>query len=243
MAISRKARSRVAFAVAGFVIAVLALLLSYRVMGEAAAHPASSPAAAAAEDFSDDGFPEVDWDYWLSVNGDIVGWISIPGTEVSYPIVQAQPSDPSHYLTHDVYGNVNVYGAVYLDAGCIDKGLDSENAVIFGHHMNDGSMLAAVADYSDEGFMRECGTVQLQTPSRKWTVEVRAAEVCPGWSATKRTAFSDKQDLRAYWEGRMAASLVTRDVDAASPPWKMTTLVTCSYRFTPSDERTLAYCW
>lgn len=247
MSISHRARANIAFAIAGALIsAVVVVVLSYGVMGETASHPSPSPAGTASEEASGDSdgpWPDVDWDYWLSVNDDVVGWIFIPGTDVSYPVVQAHSWTPSYYLNHDVYGNWNVYGAIYLDAGCEDKGFDSDNAVIFGHHMNDGSMLAAIADYADAGFMEDCGTVYLQTPEKKWTVTVHASEISPGWSETKRTEFSDKQDFRTYWEDRMSAAYVTRDVDFARPPWKMTTLVTCSYYFNASDERTLAYCW
>lgn len=248
MSIPHRARANIAFAVAGALIAaVAAVVLSYGIMGETASHPSPSPNATtsspAEPPTADDPWPEVDWEYWLAVNEDVVGWISIPGTDVSYPIVQARSWNPSYYLYHDVYGNWNVYGAIYLDAGCEDKCLDSDNAVIFGHHMNDGSMLAAVADYADAGFMEDCRMVCLQTPDRKWAVEVHASEIVPGWSETKRTEFSDKQDLRAYWEERMSAAYITRDVDIASPPQRMTTLVTCSYYFNASDERTLAYCW
>ena len=66
----------------------------------------------------DDGFPVVDWDYWLSVNPDIVAWVSVPGTEIDYPVVQASADDPTFYLDHDVYHGWNPYGCPYLDAGC-----------------------------------------------------------------------------------------------------------------------------
>ncbi|MFR0925048.1 MAG: hypothetical protein ACLSGI_10835 [Butyricicoccaceae bacterium] len=32
------------------------------------------------------------------VNSDVIGWIAIPGTEISYPLVQGADND--YYLTH-----------------------------------------------------------------------------------------------------------------------------------------------
>ncbi len=95
-------------------------------------------------DGEDDGFPVVDWDYWLSVNPDIVAWVSVPGTEIDYPVVQASADDPTFYLDHDVYHGWNPYGCPYLDAGCAERGIDSPLALMFAHHMNDGSMFLGV---------------------------------------------------------------------------------------------------
>ena len=87
-----------------------------------------------ASEAADDGFPTVDWAYWQGVNPDVIGWITVPGTTINSPIVQAPTDDPDFYLSHDVYGNYNIYGAIYLDAECAEAGLDSRNAVILGHH-------------------------------------------------------------------------------------------------------------
>ena len=59
-----------------------------------------------------DGFPVVDWEYWLSVNPDIVAWVSVPGTGIDYPVVQASAVDPTFYLDHDVYRGWNPYRCV-----------------------------------------------------------------------------------------------------------------------------------
>lgn len=71
-----------------------------------------------------------------AVNNDLVGWLSIPGTEMDTAIVQGK--DNSYYLTKDFYkrttyetSNTN-YGNLYLDYRCITDGL-SKNMVIHGH--------------------------------------------------------------------------------------------------------------
>lgn len=71
-----------------------------------------------------------------AVNNNLVGWLSIPGTEVDTAIVQGK--DNSYYLKKDFYerttyetSNTN-YGNLYLDYRCITDGL-SKNMVIHGH--------------------------------------------------------------------------------------------------------------
>lgn len=65
----------------------------------------------------------VDWGYWQGVNPDIIGWVTVPGAGIDYPIVQAHEGDPDHYLRYDVYGGWNYHGVPYLHWKCADVGL------------------------------------------------------------------------------------------------------------------------
>lgn len=71
-----------------------------------------------------------------AVNNDLVGWLSIPGTEIDTAIVQGE--DNKYYLTKDFYKRTTYetsgtnYGNLYLDYRCITDGL-SKNMVIHGH--------------------------------------------------------------------------------------------------------------
>lgn len=89
----------------------------------------------------------VDWDALKAINPDTVGWIYIPGTVVNYPIVQA--ADDEKYLTHDFKGSegwIATFGAIFLAAENSSDFSDPNN-IIYGHHLNDGSMFACVARF------------------------------------------------------------------------------------------------
>ena len=92
----------------------------------------------------------------------MIGWVTVPGTNIDQPIVQAHADDPTYYLHHDIYKNYNIYGCPYLDSECEELGFESKNAVIFGHHMNDGSIFSAFAEYSDQEYAEEHQKILLQ---------------------------------------------------------------------------------
>lgn len=76
-------------------------------------------------------------------NNDFIGWIRIDGTNVNYPVVQT-PNKPDFYLKHSFDKSYSHYGVPYIDEACM-TGI-SNNLVIYGHHMNDGSMWAMWAE-------------------------------------------------------------------------------------------------
>ena len=135
---------------------------------------------------------------------------------------------------------LSVYGVPYLDADCAETGLlHSPNAVVFGHHMNDGSMFAAFADYStDKSFATEHARILVQTPTERRAVECRFAQIVDGTSRAKRTSFASSAE-HALWYGNQLASASTV-LDADSRPSEVITFCTCSYNYF-SNERTLVY--
>lgn len=227
----------------GFLVSALAIaaaLLFLASLHRDAACTAPSPSLEVEEE--GDGFPAVDWDYWLSVNPDVVGWITIPGTPVDYPIVQAPASDPQCYLSHDVFGKWNYMGCPYLDAQCREGGLEeSPNAVVFGHNLGygDPSMFASIADYLDAGFAESHREILLQTPRRKMRFEALGALCTDGSIPTKRTDFENRRDLMDWLAERLRECQVV--IGSPGPDTcRILTLCTCSYNRL-ENERTILF--
>ena len=83
------------------------------------------------------------------VNSDVIGWIAIPGTEISYPLVQGTDND--YYLTHTWNQNSSAVGAIFMDCRC-SADFSGFNTIVYGHRMNNGSMFAALKHYQKAGF-------------------------------------------------------------------------------------------
>ena len=83
-------------------------------------------------------------------NSDMVGWIQIEGTSIDYPVMQT-PADPNYYLKHDFEKHYTDYGCPFMQADC-DALAPSDNLIIYGHNMKDGSMFADLAKYRSKDF-------------------------------------------------------------------------------------------
>lgn len=95
----------------------------------------------------------------MSMNSDCFGWISISGTNINYPVMHT-PSNPQKYLNRNFYGEYSFSGTPFLDSRC---SADSTNLIIYGHHMNNGTMFADLCNYTDYSYFTEHPTVVLET--------------------------------------------------------------------------------
>lgn len=95
----------------------------------------------------------------LSMNSECFGWISIAETNINYPVMHTQ-SNPQKYLNKNFYGEYSYSGTPFMDSRC---SADSTNLIIYGHHMNNGTMFADLCNYTDYSYFTEHPTVVLET--------------------------------------------------------------------------------
>lgn len=95
-------------------------------------------------------------------NSDFLGWLSILGTNIDYPVMQTV-DEPNFYLKRGFDKQYSDYGVPYVQENC-DLAL-SDNCVIYGHHMNNGTMFADLCKYESEDFYQEHKTIRFDTLS------------------------------------------------------------------------------
>jgi sortase B len=211
-------------------LVAIALILAPHEMQRIASKPMEGrltdrPAVAIVEDTGEE-VQGIDWAYWQDVNPDIAGWITIPGTPIDYPIVQATPANPTHYLNYDAYDNYNIYGCPYVDASCT---IVSPNTIIFAHNMGgiDTSMFTELTNYLDPAFMAAHDAVIIQTPDAIYTLKVRAAERVSPYGYEKQTAFSGVEALREFYLERWQDAAARCEQPGSEQIDKLFTLITC----------------
>ena len=95
----------------------------------------------------------------FSKNQDFIAWINIPGTKLDYPVVHT-PYQPEKYLKLDFYQKYSRYGVPFLDGRST---LESDNLIIYGHNMKDGTMFAPMKKFLQEDFFQEHSLIELET--------------------------------------------------------------------------------
>ncbi len=95
----------------------------------------------------------------ISMNPDCFGWIGISGTNINYPVMHTS-YNPQKYLNRNFYGEHSQSGVPFLDSRCTAY---STNLIIYGHHMNNGTMFADLCNYTDYSYFADHPTVVLET--------------------------------------------------------------------------------
>lgn len=116
----------------------------------------------------------IDFDSLQKVNGDIYAWLEMPGTEISYPIVQ-RAHDHAFYLTHDSNGQQSKSGALFTeDYNALD--FEDPVTIIYGHKMKSGHLFGTLQKYyADSLFFEEHKEFYIYLPDRKLNYRVFAA--------------------------------------------------------------------
>ena len=171
-------------------------------------------------------WPTVDFTALREINPDIVAWIYIEGTNISYPIVQGE--DNSYYLKHLFSGEWNASGCIFLDTRN-DAGFTDQNSVLYGHNMRNGAMFSALESYKQQAFFDEHPAGLLVTPDRNYKIAFFSGYVASSQDDAWKTNFTDAE-FETWIERTVSRSCFSSETtpDAAD---HILTLSTCTYEF------------
>ncbi len=171
-----------------------------------------------------------------ATNQDFVGYLSAEGVKLSLPIVQTDNDED--YMNKNFYGKSTKYGCPFVTHLNNITELDM-NTVIFGHHMNNGTVFGALDAYkSIEGF-KKAPVITFNTYNKDYKWKVIAAFVTNAYEKDDNgyifryyfTSLSTGERYAAYLNELSQRSLYDTGVDVL-PTDKILTLSTCSHEFT-----------
>ena len=164
-------------------------------------------------------------------NGDTEGWIKIDGTRINYPVMQ----NGDFYLHNNFYKKYSISGTPYLASYCNVN--SSDNLIIYGHHMSNGSMFAGLDIYKTYNGYKNYKYIKFYTLKENKTIEnkyeiVGAYKVQPNTEVANilygTTKFKDEEDFNEYKNTLKASSLYDTGANLSYGD-KFITLSTCEY--------------
>ncbi len=167
----------------------------------------------------------VDFDSLLKTNKDTVGWISVNGTNINYPIVQTK--DNKYYLTHSFEKTYTDAGWVFMDYRNNAVDFD-KNTIIYAHARKDKSMFGSLKNILKGSWYGNSDNhiIKLSTPSENTLWQVFSIYHIPTESYYITTSFKTDKEYETFLntiKKRSAAKFdATLDVND-----KILTLSTC----------------
>lgn len=180
-------------------------------------------------------YKKIDFDALIKRNPDVKGWIDIPDTKVSYPILQGETNDT--YIHSNIDKKDFRAGSIFI-ASENENPFTDLNTVIYGHNMNNGSMFNNIKSYTKQEFTNEHPYVYIYLPDGTVSrYKVVGAHIIPEQSILYNTGITDIQN---FYQEMLKTSDINIDFDKTlgNP---VVTLSTCTSAGSESGKRNVVH--
>ncbi|MBD5083990.1 MAG: class B sortase [Clostridiales bacterium] len=167
---------------------------------------------------------QVDLAALQEVNNDVRGWICIPDTELSYPLMQG--TDNQYYLNHTWQGNRNGVGAIFLDYRASADFTDFYT-LIYGHRMNNTSMFGSIAQYKNVEYWQAHPSVYIICEDGVKRYDIFSTFETDVYSDVYRRSLRTAEDREAFLAWCLEQSAIDTGVVPAADR-NIITLSTCT---------------
>lgn len=192
----------------------------------------------------------IDWEALRAENPAVAAWLTVEGTPIDYPVLQATEDDPSFWLSRNFWGERSLAGSAVIDPATDAYG---PHTLVYGHHVDDWRAFSPLWRAWTPEVFSSLGTVTWSVPEGPETFRPLFAFRCDKADPeVQRFDFSggadgsgcDVASLRSW-----LSSLGTR-AEASAEGWQETagstsrvlTLVTCSSPWAGQRGRTVVVC-
>ncbi len=118
-------------------------------------------------------------------NSNVVGWIRVKNTNVDYPILQCADND--FYMNHDFNGYSSIGGYIFMDYrnyfGEKEEN-HSDNLLIYGHNMGNGTMFNTLHRYKSTSFYLENPYVEISSLYKDYQYKIYTCMLVNGGAGT-----------------------------------------------------------
>ena len=143
----------------------------------------------------------VDFEMLWKDTTDVAAWLDIPGTYISYPVMQDKEDD-NFYLRHDYRRNYMFVGSLFTEHRYNNPDFSDSVTVVYGHHTVNGSMFGDLEKlYSDPDTFKNLNKIIVYLPDKEYHYTVFAAvPYNPVHIMSVNYKFKDKTRVPAFAE-------------------------------------------
>lgn len=158
-------------------------------------------------------------------NTDVFGWLTVYGTNIDYPIVQAD--DNRKYVNTDPMGEYSLSGSIFLDYRNRQDFTDF-NSILYGHHMEKSAMFGDIGKYDDPEYFEQHEYGNLYHDGKDYGIHFWAfIEVNAYDSEVYAPALTEDNAQMAYLQMIREQSKNIRELEV-SPEDRIVLLTTCA---------------
>ena len=162
------------------------------------------------------------------INSDIVGWLTIPNTNIDYLFVQA--SDDNFYLRRDLNKRQASAGSIFMDSRNSSDFSDF-NTILYGHNMKNGSMFHNLRKFADKDFFDGNRTGTIFLADRVFSLQIFAYLVTGADNAEiYQTVIITNPEKEDFFDYIRDHARQYRDIGLTAQD-RIVTLSTCAYEY------------
>ena len=166
---------------------------------------------------------KVDFDALHKENKDIIAWLHLPDTVISYPVLQAD--DNEYYVRRLTNGYWNIAGSIFMDCRN-DSAFSDPNSIIYGHNMTNNTMFGTLMDYASQEYYDEHPYMFVITPQKSYVLELLCGFVTLADSEVYAFPQTEEETAQKLAQWMEISDFITRFEYEAGLP--LVTLSTCA---------------
>ncbi len=137
------------------------------------------------------------------VNKDVIGWIAVPGTPISYPLMRSK--DNKEYLKKAWNGKHNLSGSIFLERLC-SPDMTDQHTLIYGHNMLNTSFFSPLVKYKKKKFRNSNPYVYIVTEDKIYKYEIFSSYEADVNSITYQYEFSNSEKKEKFIDHIVSSS-------------------------------------
>lgn len=169
----------------------------------------------------------IDFDALHEMNEEIYAWVEVPGTTISYAVVQS--------ASDDLYYNSHAVDKAYFSGGSIysqrynNKDFTDPLTVLYGHNRQSHTMFAPLNDFADVEVFDGSPYIYIYTPDTVYQYEIFAAYPHSAEHLLLCHDFTDQEEFEAFFGGLSDNTINANFRRECFPAWgdRVLTLCTC----------------